>query len=378
MGTGMKASGLSLLVIVSMVVGGLITAQVVDDDSAATPATSTATPEVKVASEAVVQTSSDTATEEASAAALSASPDLPSLIEAVQDSVVSIELDGGSEASNGGEGSGFVLDTDGHILTNFHVVEGAQEIIVRLFDGSAADAVVLGVDPANDLAVIRVGFDPAQLQPITFGDSDGVRAGDPVFAIGSPFAKDFTVTSGIVSAVERVTQSSFTNRRILNVIQTDAALNPGNSGGPLFNAAGEVIGINSSITGPSGFRGSVGLGFAVPSNTAVRFLPAMIAGQEVVHSQLGVGGKDVDDLVAAERDLAVARGFRVTTVGGAALSAGVQVNDIITVIDGETIETFEDLAIQIDSFDAGDDVSLTIVRAGVEIIVTATLQAWRD
>jgi putative serine protease PepD len=377
MGTGLKASGLSLLVIVSMVVGGLITAQVVDDEPAVVPVPAPG-PEVAATSQPVLQTPADSATADTPGITIAAAPDLPSLIEAVQNSVVSIELDGGSGTNGGGEGSGFVLDTEGHILTNFHVVDGAQEIVVRLFDGSAADAVVLGVDPANDLAVIRVEFDPAQLQPITFGDSDAVRAGDPVFAIGSPFAKDFTVTSGIVSAVERVTRSSFTNRQILNVIQTDAALNPGNSGGPLFNAAGEVIGVNSSITGPSGFRGSVGLGFAVPSNTAARFLPDMIAGQEIVHSQLGVSGQDVDDLVAVERDLDVTRGFRVTAVGGAALSAGIQVNDIITVIEGETIQTFEDLAIQIDSFDAGDDVSLTIVRDGVELSVTATLQAWRD
>lgn len=377
MGTGLKASGLSLLVVVSMVVGGLITAQVVDNDPAVAPLP-TSDPEVTAISQSVLQTSTDMAADDTLGTALSAFPDLSSLIEAVQDSVVSIELDGGSEVTGGGDGSGFVLDTEGHILTNFHVVEGAQEIVVRLFDGTAATATVLGVDPANDLAVIRAEFEPEQLQPITFGDSDVVRAGDPVFAIGSPFAKDFTVTSGIVSAVQRVTQSSFTNRRILNVIQTDAALNPGNSGGPLFNAAGEVIGVNSSITGPSGFRGSVGLGFAVPSNTVVRFLPAMIAGQEVVHSQLGVSGEDIDDLVAAERDLDVTRGFRVTTVGGAALSAGMQVNDIITVIEGETIQTFEDLAIQIDSFNAGDDVSLTIVRDGSELELAVTLQAWRD
>ena len=248
MGTGVKASGLSLLVVVSMVIGGLITAQVVDDGPGAVP-TATASPEVAATSQPVSQTASDVGVPVGPS--LSAFPDLPSLIEAVQDSVVVVELDSGSE-NGGGEGSGFVLDTDGHILTNFHVVDGASQIVVRLLDGSTAEATVIGSDPSSDLAVIRAPFDPDKLQPVTFGDSDAVRVGSSVFAVGNPFAKNFSVTSGIVSAVGRNTESSFTRRQILNVIQTDASLNPGNSGGPLFNDAGEVIGINSSIAGGRG------------------------------------------------------------------------------------------------------------------------------
>ncbi len=374
MGTGVKASGLSLLVVVSMVIGGLITVQVVDDGPSAVP-TATANPEVAATSQPVSQTASDVGV--AVGPSLSVFPDLPSLIEAVQDSVVVIELDSGSE-NGGGEGSGFVLDTDGHILTNFHVVDGASQIVVRLLDGSTAEATVIGSDPSSDLAVIRAPFDPDKLQPVTFGDSDAVRVGSSVFAVGNPFAKNFSVTSGIVSAVGRNTESSFTRRQILNVIQTDAALNPGNSGGPLFNDAGEVIGINSSITGPAGFRGSVGLGFAVPSNTALRFLPSMLAGQEVLHPQLGVSGQSLDEISAAQYGLDIVRGYLVTTANGAALAAGVQPGDVITLIGERKIGSFEDLAAQIDSYDVGTEVSLTVVRDGAELQIAATLQVWHD
>lgn len=375
MGTGVKASGLSLLVVVSMVVGGLITAQVVDDDQAVVPATATASPEVGTTSQPVAQTSSDVDTD--ALVSLSAFADLPSLIEAVQDSVVVIEIDGGSDVG-GGEGSGFVLDTDGHIMTNFHVIDGAGQIVVRLFDGSASVATVVGVDPSSDLAVIHAPFDPDLLQPATFGDSEAVRVGASVFAIGNPFAKNFTVTSGIVSAVDRDTDSSFSRRTIFNVIQTDAALNPGNSGGPLFNDAGEVIGINSSITGPSGFRGSVGLGFAVPSSTALRFLPAMLAGEEVIHAQLGVSGGDLDPLLATEQGLGVSAGFVVSVASGAALAAGVQPGDVIIAIENRAVQGIEDIAGRIDVFDVGTEISLTVLRDGSETELTVTLQAWRD
>ena len=374
MGTGVKASGLSLLVVVSMVIGGLITVQVVDDGPGAVP-TATGGPEVAATSQPVSRMASDVGV--AVGPSLSVFLDLPSLIEAVQDSVVVIEIDSGSE-NGGGEGSGFVLDTDGHILTNFHVVDGASQIVVRLFDGSTAEATVIGSDPSSDLAVIRAPFDPDKLQPATFGDSDAVRVGSSVFAVGNPFAKNFSVTSGIVSAVGRNTESSFTRRQILNVIQTDAALNPGNSGGPLFNDVGEVIGINSSITGPAGFRGSVGLGFAVPSNTALRFLPPMLAGQEVFHPQLGVSGQSLDEISAAQYGLDIVRGYFVKTANGAALAAGLQPGDVITLIGERKISSFEDLAAQIDSYDVGTEISLTVVRAGAELQIAATLQHWRD
>lgn len=288
-----------------------------------------------------------------------------------------IEIDGGN-AVGGGEGSGFVLNKDGYIPTSFHVVDGAQQLVVRLVDGSAVRASVVGSDPRSDLAIIRAPFEADQLQSAMFGDSDIVQVGDPVFAIGNPFAKKFSVTSGIVSAVGRHTESSFSRGRIRNVIQTDAALNPGNSGGPLFNSIGEVIGVNSSITGPSGFHGNVGLGFAVPSNTAVRFLPAMLAGDEVIHSQLGVTGGNLDPLLAAADGLPVRGGFVVGAVSGAALAAGVQPGDIVISIEGESVWGIDDLAAKIDSHDPGVYVALTVLRDGLQIDLIATLQAWRD
>lgn len=366
---GLRAGGIALLVVVSMLVGGLVTAQVVDDDTPAAAPTATEGPDTQATSLPVVQTPDvvDAGDETPSFTAID---DLPSLIDSVIDSVVVIEIGAST-------GSGVVLDTDGHILTNYHVIEGGGRVIVNLPDGSAAVATVLGTDPSSDLAVIRADFDPDVLKPATLGNSDAVAAGDSVFAIGNPFGEPWTVTEGIVSAVGRVTQSSFTERRILNVIQTDAALNPGNSGGPLFNARGEVIGINTSITGPNGFRGSVGLGFAVPSNIALRYLPQMLDGDEVQHTQLGVGGETVDEVLAADENLPVTRGFRVgNQIGGAALDAGVRAGDVITHIEGVPIESFEDLAVEIDSYQVGDSVELTILRGGSELELTATLQAW--
>ena len=372
---GLRAGGLALVVVASMLVGGLVTAQLVDDDApAAAPAALPDTPASIATSQPVSQTPAD-GNAGAGDPALTSFEDLPALIDAVIDSVVEIEI------VNSGEGSGVVLDTDGHILTNFHVIEeslsNGARIIARLPDGSAAVATVLGTDPSSDLAIIQADFDPAVLRPATLGNSDAVEVGDAVFAIGNPFSQDSTVTSGIVSAIGRVTQSSFTDRRILNVIQTDAAVNPGNSGGPLFNADGEVIGINTSITGPNNFRGNVGLGFAVPSNIALRFLPDLLAGEEVEHTQLGVGGQTLDEVLAADNGLSVTRGFLVENqVNGAALAAGVQPGDVVIEISGDEIQSFEDLAVAIDSHEVGDEVTLTIIRGGSELELTATLQAW--
>lgn len=375
MGAGARASGLAILIVVSMVMGGLITAQVIDDEPAAVPATATTVPTESATSLPVLQTPSDATVDTTQAASTSTFVDLPALIEAVQDSVVVIEIDGGTDSS-GGEGSGFVIDTDGHILTNYHVVEGSQRIVVRLFDGSASMATVVGADPSSDLAVIHAPFDPDLLQPVTFGDSDAVRVGDSVFAIGNPFAENFTVTSGIVSAVGRNTTSSFSQRQILNVIQTDAALNPGNSGGPLFNTTGEVIGVNSSITSPNGFRGNVGLGFAVPSNTALRFLPAMVAGEEIIHAQLGVSGHALDPIEVAQQGLDVPGGFTVTAVRGAAFEAGVQPGDIVIAIEGQPVLDVGDIAAYVDRYDVGTEVDFTVLRDGDRLELTATLQAW--
>jgi S1-C subfamily serine protease len=310
--------------------------------------------------------------------------DLADVVARVSHSVVLIEAGNGT-AVNPGVGTGIVLDQQGHVLTNYHVVEGARRLVVRLRDGTAARADVVGIDPGSDLAVVRAAIQPQRLQPATLGDSDAIRPGEPVFAIGNPFRQAFTVTSGIVSAVDRVTISSFTGRSIVGVLQTDAALNPGNSGGPLFNAAGEVIGINTSIQNPNGLS-SAGVGFAIPSNTAQRYLPRLLAGEQVQHAQLGVRGRTLDELMAVELGLTVSRGVYVeeVTARSAAARAGVRAarladgtgGDVVVAIDGRDLARFEDLVLAIDERNVGDEVVLTVLRGSERIEIKAVLQAW--
>ncbi len=252
-------------------------------------------------------------------------------------------------------------------------------------DGSASMAVVLGSDPSSDLAIVLAERVPEGMRPVTFGDSTLVRAGDPVFAIGSPFQQRHTVTSGIVSATGRTTVSSFTRRSIRDVIQVDAAVNPGNSGGPLFNYAGEVIGINTSIENPNG-RFFVGLGFAVSSETAKRVLPAMIAGEVVTYPRLGVEVAPVDEVIAQNLGLSVSRGVYVTGVESesAAARAGVRAapsasstgGDVIVELAGEPVRSFEDLARLIDQHQAGETIEIIVNRNGEEMTLTAELQPW--
>lgn len=305
---------------------------------------------------------------------------LADVVDRVMPSVVEIDTTG----PQSGVGTGIVLDTQGHVLTNYHVVEGALGITVRLNDGTAGVAEVVGTDPGSDLAIVRASIQPQLLSPAAFGNSDVVRAGDSVFAIGNPFGQNFTVTAGIVSAINRVTTSSFTNRPIRGVIQTDAALNPGNSGGPLFNAAGEVIGINTSIENPGG-RFSAGVGFATPSNNAKRFMPGMLNGETVQHPMLGIRGATLDEVNSLDYGLTIVRGVYVMGVepGSAAAGAGLRAasaggvgGDVITEVDGRPVASFDDLALAVDTHDVGETVSLTVHRAGETLQLTATLGAW--
>ncbi len=198
------------------------------------------------------------------------------------------------ESQSGGTatGSGIVLDDQGHILTNNHVIEGASKISVKLGDSDHEyTAEVVGTDPASDLALLKVSAPTSELDPLTLGDSSEMEVGDPVVAIGNPFGLDRTVTSGIVSALQRQIQAP-NGFSIDNVIQTDAAINPGNSGGPLINSAGEVIGINSQIeTGGSGNDGNVGIGFAIPINTAKEVIHELETKGSVEHAYLGHRGR---------------------------------------------------------------------------------------
>jgi S1-C subfamily serine protease len=303
------------------------------------------------------------------------------IYEKVRPSVVRIT--GGGQRS--GVGSGVVVDRQGHILTNNHVITGFSNIAVQFWDGTSAAAQVVGRDPGNDLAVIKVDLPPDRLVPVEIGDSDKVRIGDYVIAIGNPFDLEGTLTQGVVSGVGR-TLSGGTGRPLRQLIQADAAINPGNSGGGLFNRTGQLIGITTAIENPSGDRVFVGIGYAVPINTAVRFLPDMIQGRSIQHPRLGVAlhPEPVTPALAAQLGLGVGRGVlieRVEPNSGAAraglrgMGAGV-VGDVIVEIDGRPILRFEDLAGYIDSRRVGDRISVKVVREGREMTFDVTLEPW--
>jgi S1-C subfamily serine protease len=275
-------------------------------------------------------------------------------------------------------GSGFVINSNGTILTNWHVVENAVKVTVSFEQGKTVNAQVIGKDPSNDLAVLRVPTEGLHLHPLPLGNSGGAQVGDPVMAIGNPFGLERTLTTGVVSALQRHIQApnGFT---ISNVIQTDAPINPGNSGGPLLNAAGEVIGINSQIeTGGSG-NGSVGIGFAVPINTAKSELPQLEKGATVRAAYLGVSTFTIDASLSG-LNLPVKSGALVQTVeaGAPAAKAGIRGGnvevqtaagkvsmggDIITGVDGKSIASNEDLSAAIASKKPGQTVTIEMLRA---------------
>ncbi|HXF31924.1 MAG TPA: trypsin-like peptidase domain-containing protein [Solirubrobacterales bacterium] len=288
-------------------------------------------------------------------------------------------------------GSGVVLDDEGHVLTNNHVIEGASEVTVSLeSEGQMYPATVVGTEPNSDLALLKVEAPAAKLHPLKLGDSDQVEVGDPVVAIGNPFDLQRTVTSGIVSALQREIQAP-DGVTIDHVIQTDAAINPGNSGGPLINAAGEVIGINSQIaTGGSGSEGNVGIGFAIPINTAKEEIAQLESGTADEHGYLGVSGATITPELARAFNLPVEEGVLVQQVeeGGPAAAAGIQGattaasvegtefglgGDIITAVDGEPIASVEELVEQVSDAHAGETVELTVVREGQTASVSVTL-----
>ena len=221
-------------------------------------------------------------------------------------SVVAISV--ATEAGGGG-GSGFVIDRDGHIVTNAHVIDEAEEIVVEFLEGAIVRAELVGSDPSSDLAVIKVDVPAEQLAPIRLADSDDLIVGQTVLAIGSPFRQGWTLTSGIISAVDRTIQG-LTEFSVGGVIQTDASINPGNSGGPLINLDGEVIGVNSQII--SGARSSSGVGFAIPANLTRRVAEALIADGEMTYSYLGISGFDVN--LSAIESLGLPNDFRGVVV----------------------------------------------------------------
>ena len=283
------------------------------------------------------------------------------------------------------QGSGFVIDSDGHIVTNDHVVENADSVSVRFWNGNTYDASVVGTDPSTDLAVIKVDAPSSILHPVSLGDSSSVQVGDPVVAIGSPFGLEETVTSGIVSALHR--QIEALNQFTINdTIQTDAAINHGNSGGPLFNAAGQVIGVNSQIAGQTG--ANVGIGFSIPSDTVRSIADTLISSGKVEHAYLGVSVQEIPATVA--HDLNLTEGVETTQVrsGTPAQQAGLKGatgkkmvqgtqyatgGDVITAIGGQKVKTSEGVQLAIDAHHPGDTIEITYWRKGETKTVSVKL-----
>ncbi len=293
-----------------------------------------------------------------------------------------------SPVAKEGTGSGAIIDRSGHILTNFHVIDGARRLEVTLADGSKWPARPVGADPSNDLAVIKIDAPVEKLTVIPLGDSSKLLVGQKVLVIGNPFGLDRTLTVGIVSSTGRSIRAD-NGRLIRGIIQTDAAINPGNSGGPVLNSSGEVIGVSTAIFSPSG--GSVGVGFAVPINTAKRIIPELINRGYVARPYLGIAGHEIDPALVQALRLPVNEGIMVVEVtpGSPAQRAGirggdraVQVGnmivrvggDIIIEVDKVKVRNFEELSDFIDAKQPGDTVALTYNRQGKLNVVEVRLR----
>jgi S1-C subfamily serine protease len=284
-------------------------------------------------------------------------------------------------------GSGFVVDKAGHVVTNYHVIEGADQVEVNFSGEDNIPARVVGADPSTDLAVLEIDAQARALTPLPLGNSDAIRVGDAVVAIGNPFGLERTVTAGIVSALQRQIQAP-NGYTIDEVVQTDAPINQGNSGGPLLNAKGEVIGVNSQIESESG--GNVGIGFAVPINTVKEVVSQVLQNGKVEHAFLGVEMAEITDSLLASYRLPVDKGALIVKVvpGSPADEAGVQGGDqdvvvdgnsyslggdIVTSADGQPVTSPDELASIVRSKDPGDSLTLGIQRDDSQETVTVTL-----
>jgi S1-C subfamily serine protease len=284
-----------------------------------------------------------------------------------------------------GLGSGFLVDNQGDILTNNHVVDGATSVQVVLTNGNSVSGKVLGTDPVDDLAVVSV--DPSAVSgitPLKLGDSSLVVPGQMAIAIGNPLGFTDSITVGIISGLNR----SIPNSNFRGMLQTDAAINPGNSGGPLLDNQGNVIGINTAAE--IGVTGADGIGFAIPSNLASKILPDLIAGKTVSRPWLGITGTALTQATASQLGLSVNKGVYIMSViaNGPAEKAGLKAGgsnadgtltaggDVITAVDGKSVASVEDLSAYISTKSVGDKVSLTVLRNGQSITVQVTLDAW--
>src|SRR3954453_22467759 len=377
---GTVAVGAGAAVLASLLTAGIVEAR--DDDTALTSQSSS---------------SSGTSSSQNSAPLVNSTasnPNWTAVAAAVQPSVVAVQLNLG--AQGGDQGSGIIYDKSGHVVTNNHVVADAGsggQLSVILSDGRTYSASVVGTDPSTDLAVLKIKSPPSDLKPATLGNSSAVKVGDPVMAIGNPLGLSDTVTTGIVSALNRpvtTTQGSHgdgsnpfapgqgqaqAERVVTNAIQTDAAINPGNSGGALIDSQGRVIGVTSSIAslgaGSSGQAGSIGLGFAIPSSEAKDVADQLIQTGSVKHALLGVTLKDGTVSVdGAERQAAV---INSVTSGGAAGSAGVKAGDSVIALNSTTIDGSDSLVAQIRALRPGTKIMLTVVRNGKAQNISVTL-----
>lgn len=287
-----------------------------------------------------------------------------------------------------GIGSGFVYDTSGHIITNAHVVEGAEKVTVTFLDGRSYKAATVGYDTFTDLAVVRVNASSDALTPLELGDSSLLRVGESIAAIGNPFGLSGSMTSGIVSALGRLLPTQDRGFQIPDIIQTDAAINPGNSGGPLLNMHGQVIGVNTAIQSESG--DFAGVGFAVPSNTIKKIVPELIESGQYRHPWVGISGRDIDPELADVLGIQDARGFLVINVleDGPAEKAGLRGTsetrevdgvryqiggDVILAVDGKTVRKIDDILIHLQREKTiGDEMVLQILRDGkvTDVIIT--------
>lgn len=315
---------------------------------------------------------------------------LVEIFEMAEPGVVRLNVDRGelTNVGDGGVGSGFVYDKRGHIITNAHVITEAREITVTFLDGSSYIAQTVGIDPFTDIAVLLVDVDPALLKPLKFGDSSGLKVGQPAVAIGNPFGLSGSMTSGIISQIGRLLPSN-TGYSIPDVIQTDAAINPGNSGGPLLNMRGEVIGINNAIQSTTGEF--AGIGFAIPSQTVIKVAPTLISDGKYSHPWIGVSGKDLNLKLANVMDIDTSIGFLVISVidGSPADVAGILGSDVEMMIDGELELVGGDVIVGVDDQDirkiddillhlqrtksVGDVLQLEIIRDGMHMNVDLVL-----
>lgn len=330
-----------------------------------------------------------TATPAASAAVAEAEDDGPADARSVseivrRESPAVVLIEAGGANGQGGLGSGFLIDRDGHVLTNAHVVEDSKTTTVTFSDGTERTARILGVDTSTDLAVLKIPRVPEGIQPVRLGSSGALVVGQDVVAIGNPYGLERTATTGIVSALERTIEAP-NGFAIQNAIQTDAAINQGNSGGPLFDRAGRVIGMNTQIASQNG--GNVGLGFAVPIDTIAPIAQSVIKDGTPKHAWIGITGRELTPALAGKLGLEGRRGVLVAEVadGGAAKAAGIVAArdsdaevprgaDLIIAVNGTPVEDMADVSRAVASRTVGERISVTVLRDGEERTVQMTLR----